>query len=288
MTHLAAHEVIIFCFQQEKHGEMTMLPFGPQIEPYQSDNCFIPKHPMLMARDAWSRDIDFVLGGTSNEGLLMAFAINLMGTDAPVTALQNSANFAPLLELELAPGDAKAIEYGKILKQAYYGFTIPSKTNLEGYFYYSTDYLFWHGIYRTVLSRVATGGQGKTFLYRFDVVTGLNFLKKLAKVEEYPGAEHAADIFHIFKGTIQPAPSIESVEFENVKKTVGIFTNFAITGNVNSSYIGNAEWEPVTSTQLPLKCLNIENEKCEFIELPETERMNLWDSIYEKAGVELY
>lgn len=264
-----------------------MFSFGPCIEPYVSENCFIPKSPLEMARSAWSNEIDCLIGGTSNEGLLMGLDPTKKYPGA--LALQNINYFTPSFDLGLDPEDPKAAEYGKMIKPIYYGDSTPSKTNLECYFRYIHDLYFWHGIQRAVLLRAGTPTQrrGKTYLYRYDVVTELNVLKKAGSLDEYPGSEHAADIFHLFKAAFTAIPSIDSKEFENIKKIVAIWTNFAITGNPNHSITGNhEEWKAIESSNLPLVCLNIGTDECTIMELPETERLRMWNSVFQQAGVE--
>lgn len=82
-------------------------------------------------------------------------------------------------------------------------------------------------------------------------------------------------------------PEIDSIEFENVKKTVEIFTNFAINGDPNCDLFED-EWKALESAELPMKAMNIGTDKCEFIELPETERLGVWNKIFEDAGLDLY
>lgn len=48
-----------------------MFPFGPVIEPYETENSVIPQDPLLMIEVAWSRDIDLIIGCTSDEGLII-------------------------------------------------------------------------------------------------------------------------------------------------------------------------------------------------------------------------
>jgi hypothetical protein len=59
--------------------------------------------------------------------------------------------------------------------------------------------LFWHGIQRSVQSRINAGGEGKTYLYRFDVDTKLNFMKKNLKLEDFPGVGHGEDLVYLWK-----------------------------------------------------------------------------------------
>lgn len=51
-------------------------------------------------------------------------------------------------------------------------------------------------------------------------------------------------------------------------------------GNPNGGVTDS--WEPIGSEIGPYKCLNITNSGLEFIDLPEQNRMELWDSMYSK------
>lgn len=240
-----------------------------------------------MAREAWSNEnVDCLIGGVSNEGLIMGFWFGVMKDFSALKMLEDSKYFTPFLETGLTADDPKSAELGKVLKQTYYGCTQPSKSNIEGYFYFAGDYFFWHGIHRAALLR-ASRSSAKTFVYRYDILTKMNFFKRFSKCDDYPGTEHGADFCHLFKGNHVETPSIDSIEFENVKKTVDIFTSFAINGDPNCSACDDV-WKPIESTELPIKVMNIGTEKCEFFDLPETERMKVWDKIFEEAGVELF
>lgn len=109
-----------------------LFAFGPTIEPYITENCFIPKDPVLMAQEAWGNDIDMLIGGCSNEGIFI-----LLEIDQQNSSIENFLkNFARALppELNVKFGSEKSLEYGKELKKLYYGCTEPSKMNLQGYF----------------------------------------------------------------------------------------------------------------------------------------------------------
>lgn len=56
----AAKRVLKF---EEEIGSHILYAFGPCVEPYISENCFIPKDPVLMAREAWSGDVDMLIWG---------------------------------------------------------------------------------------------------------------------------------------------------------------------------------------------------------------------------------
>lgn len=62
---------------------------------------------------------------------------------------------------------------------------------------------------------------------------------------------------------------------------VGLFSTFASNnGNPNGELIN--EWESIATPTGPFKCLNINNDGLQFIEYPEQERMQFWDSLYSK------
>lgn len=62
---------------------------------------------------------------------------------------------------------------------------------------------------------------------------------------------------------------------------VSIWTSFATNGYPNVDSIKyNEMWSPIASKK-PFMCLNIGDE-LKFVELPESERMNIWDAIYEQ------
>lgn len=50
-------------------GKYESLPFGPCIEPYDSDSSFMLESPIELLKNAWSRNIDVIIGGASGEGM---------------------------------------------------------------------------------------------------------------------------------------------------------------------------------------------------------------------------
>lgn len=116
---------------EEEIGLHILYAFGPVIEPYVSDNCFIPKDPVLMAREAWSKDVDLLIGATSNEGILRANS----EAEKISQILQNENFFAPVIELNIDVVSEKAEEYGRLIKDVYYKGTSPSASNQQPYLY---------------------------------------------------------------------------------------------------------------------------------------------------------
>lgn len=263
-------------------GFGTLIPFGPVIEPYSSDNCLIPKDPVEIAREAWTNEIDVIVMGNSFEGI---FRANSLDVEA-VEILQSPSFFAPLRDLKMSPNDPKAVEFGSKIKKLFYkDGEEPSMENQLGYLDFTSIFHFWHGLYRLVLSRNANGS-GKTFLFRFDVDGELNMFKKLVKkCGHIPGACHADDLFYVFHTEYHSPPPEQSPEFATIQKIVGIFTSFAITGDPNCDEVANL-MKPFDGSE-PVKCINMTLNDIAEIELPEAEKLKVWNSIYEEANVPL-
>lgn len=101
---------------EQQFGYGRIIAFGPVIEPYLSENCLLPKQPIEMASETWSNEIDFIVTGTSFEGLLRAF----IEEEKAVDILQNPSYFAPLTELGLGPSDEISEAFGERIKKLYY------------------------------------------------------------------------------------------------------------------------------------------------------------------------
>lgn len=115
---------------EEQFGYGFLIPFGPVIEPYITENCIVPKEPVEMTRETWSNKIDLIVMGSSFEGLLRAN----VGEDRATKILQNSSYFAPLQELCLGPSDETAETFGEKIKKIYYeDGQEPSLKNQEQY-----------------------------------------------------------------------------------------------------------------------------------------------------------
>ncbi|XP_037038064.1 esterase B1-like [Bradysia coprophila] len=267
---------------EEQYGFGIMVPFAPVVEPYETTNCFISKEPIEMAREAWSNSIDIIVMGTSFEGLLRAF----IEEEKAYELLQTPGYFAPLNDLNLKSDDEEASKFGTRIRDLYYGSALPSIENQEQYLRFSSDFHFWHGLHRLLQSR-SKYSSASTYLLRFDVDAELNMFKALKKTQHYRGACHADDIFYLFTTNYHTPPSFDSREFKTIQRMVGIFTGFAISGNPNCEEVSNLKIKPYGETN-SFKCINITENNVTEIELPEINRMKVWDSVYEELQVPMY
>uniref|UniRef100_A0A182TDG7 Carboxylic ester hydrolase n=1 Tax=Anopheles melas TaxID=34690 RepID=A0A182TDG7_9DIPT len=273
-----------------KHQDLLLTPnelenrilfaFGPVVEPYVTESTFIPKAPLEMCREAWSNDIDILIGGNSEEGLFCLSSIK----ESPAI-MDNLKNFEYLVptELELVRGSQACQQYGLKLKKFYYGESQPSFDNRDGYLTLMTDKLFWHGLHRTVCSRISSQTPAKTFVYRFAVDSETyNHYRIYFCDRNARGTAHADDLSYLFKNVLSPVPDVGTMEHRTMQTLVELFTNFATVGSPNVGGSVGDIWQPVGAKVEPYKCLNINNGGVSFIDLPEMRRMQLWDSLYKR------
>ncbi|CRK97185.1 CLUMA_CG010582, isoform A [Clunio marinus] len=261
-------------------GYGKLVPFSPVIEPYETENCVIDKEPLEMAREAWTNKIDVVIMGASFEGLLR----NHVDEVKVAEFLKNPSFFAPLTDLGLKSNEDKAIELGTKIKQLYYEEGLePSKETHEQYLRFCSDFHFWHGLHRLVQSRNAFAS-GKTYLLRFDVDAKFNMFKALKKAEKFKGACHADDLFYLFATKYNDKPAVDSKEYETIMRIVGMFTSFAIKGDVNCKEVGDVEIKPYDGSYPP-KCFNITENEVKEIDHPDGDKFLIWDIVYETQEI---
>ena len=112
----------------EEFSEFFIFAFCPVIEPYLSDSTFINTDPVMMAREAWSKDVDCIIGATSVEG---AFAIIFERKEKFIEMFEKANYFAPLTELSLDVNNGFAARFGTRLKKIYFEYAHLSNTNYE-------------------------------------------------------------------------------------------------------------------------------------------------------------
>lgn len=104
--------------------------FAPHAEP-QSNETFISCRPIDLVRAAWSHDIDILVGGTSDEGLMYLETLKDMPNLLPSFKLEN---VLPAEVGNLSADDPIRLQFAEKLLQTYYsssaGITDPKKDEL--------------------------------------------------------------------------------------------------------------------------------------------------------------
>jgi cholinesterase len=268
--------------KKEQAEENLIAPFGPTIEPFDNGNCFISDEIVKMAENCWGNEIDIMIGATSNECAAYKLFVE---NEEEVRKITNFLRYVPR-EIKV-DDDKRKMHADKLLKN-YYGMLKPSKNNIEGTMQAMNDYGLWHPLSRIVRSRENSNKSGKSFIYRFDYNSENNLFKKFTKLDDIDEAIHGDDVPYLFTTPfLGSPPAIDSVGFKRIKLMLSTFTEFAKTGNPNVDELGDVEWLPATFDE-PFLGININQEKCKILVLPEAERVKAIDEIFIEENVDLY
>lgn len=127
-----------------------------------------------------------------------------------------------------------------------------------------------------------TYGSAPTYVYRFDFDSKkFNIFRRLTCGKKVRGVCHADDIAYLFYNAIAKKLKENKREYKTIENMVTMWTNFANNGNPSSAE-AQFNWSPSTKAdKTENKCFNI-NDDLDFIEIPELERINLWNSFYDR------
>lgn len=142
----------------------------------------------------------------------------------------------------------------------------------------TNEFAFIHSVHRIVKQRWSLGGKGKSYVYRFDANSDNNCFSQRNRVDPmYTKPIHMDDLCHLFKTSFANVPAVNSIGWNTTKLMVSIVTKFAATGDP-----GIANWEPSTGDNKlpPLWGFNIREPNSLIGELPESKRMEVWDTFY--------
>lgn len=124
---------------KEEIDQKTPWAFGPVVEPYISEQCFIPKHPKLMCREAWSNSIPLMIGGNSDEGILFYKEYT---SDPTIIENTDFENFIPR-ELNVKKDRVKRKKFGDEIRKFYFGKKQPSLASIYDYCKVRRIFFLW-------------------------------------------------------------------------------------------------------------------------------------------------
>uniref|UniRef100_A0A454A0Q8 carboxylesterase n=1 Tax=Stomoxys calcitrans TaxID=35570 RepID=A0A454A0Q8_STOCA len=258
-------------------------PFGPCIEPYDSEHCVICCDPKLLLKGAWSNDIPIIFSGTADEGLLMYPKLKAFPTLLKALTLEPER----LLPLDVRTNNDKSInlEMAKRIARQHFGEKEPSESALKEIIYYYTIKLFWHGIHRSVLSRLAYAN-APTYLYRFafDSPTFNHHRRRFCEQDVESGVAHADDISYLWYAYYSWKLNKNSKEYQIITNMIRLFVNFAKNSQLDVQRVETEKevlnWRPLDKAD-PYEVLDLEDE---FVIKTQKEKddLLLWDELYEK------
>lgn len=236
-----------------------------------------------------------MIGATTDEGLLLyqgvrenpEFYISPAGFEAII----------PTSHFVCTAGDERSRQIACEIQHRYFGESVPNAENALSVLEMWGDACFWHNVQQSVRARLADDRRttAPTYLYRYACKSSGRFAWKK---EQYvgvgvPGAAHADEVHYLFKcAYLTETLPDDCAEMRRVRQMVGMWTQFAATGNPNCAEMDGmadeaCEWQPVQKSKsadrtVPFKCLEIGDTQLRFVDLPETERIAIWEELYAK------
>lgn len=297
----------MFNFLQEKFfGSVLLSAFLPKIEPYVSDMCFLPKPLNELAKNPWSKDLDVIIGGCADEGLLFYYELP---TDAQLLKMEheNELFLPPDLRTQLTTTEAK--RRGTILKKLYFGDEKISLDNASkfvdvsikilqiidkiptNFFQYLAEKHFWHGIYLTIINRIKSNGKGKTYLYRLrvppskDTPDFYEFTRNFSNIPHRDGTCHSEDIPLLFKAKFTKRFKGNDDNYLASQRFLGAFVEFVNSGDPNHFLVKKEieRWNPLQTSNIEsIKCFDMGQHVWQESKLANIDKIRVWETLYDK------
>ncbi|XP_013116071.2 esterase B1 [Stomoxys calcitrans] len=254
--------------------------FIPSLEPYESSDTIARKPLLESMKSSWGNEIPLIIGGNSFEGLVRYPIIKLK---PEILDLYKKSPKMLIPHEVLAEKSEEEIEkLGKSLMQIHFQDTDKDRKKLlMDYLDYCSFHSFWHGLHRVVLSRLRHA-KAPTFqyLFDFDSPTFNHHRKMFCGNDIEKGVAHADDLGYIFYSYHSWKLDRTSDEFLTIQRMVDIWTGFAKTSNPNCKHTKDAEWKPLSETNLH-HWFKISNDLA-FEEMPAEfkQKLQVWNDLY--------
>lgn len=146
----------------DEKKDWIYLEFGPCVETYVSEQSFLTKNPFDIYKSAWGNEIPLIIGGTTEEGLLLWRDI----TDDPELYKGEKA-YENLIPKEWNLPINKVRHFAETLKNVYVGNGDDTENEKEKFLDILSDKYFWNGINSTIMGRLRNSDAAPTYMYRF-------------------------------------------------------------------------------------------------------------------------
>ncbi|XP_033244802.1 uncharacterized protein LOC108153856 [Drosophila miranda] len=273
---LATHCIALIT--QEEKRNYVLFAFTPVVEPYVTSACVMPKPHREMVADAWGNDIPLIIGANSFEGLF-SYQSTMQDADHMLSAFE--ALIPREVRDQVTPAELKDLI--REFKISNFDDATRGRMEFNECLHLLSIKHFWHGIHRTVLSRLALAPTTPTYLYRFDFDSPhFNHFRTVMCGRHVRGVSHGDDVSYLFYLLLATKLDKSSMEYRTIERMIGMWTAFAANDNPSCPQISPVMWDAL-DTNGPQMCLNI-GHNLEFFELPETKQLRMWDRLYDKQN----
>lgn len=256
---------------------------SPVVEKQKFPAPFLSDEPINIIRSGCYSKVPMIIGYAAREGIYWDLQnLQITGKHKIITdftkVIPNNVNCDKnsLLSKTIAT-KIKDFYFGPRLSQSRMG-RYPRLATMGPLYELLTDVFVLRGVFTTIKNHLEMDHRIPIYYYKFTIVTDLNVFKRmLPKIHQrqHSGAIHGDDLNYLFCTYLTPSFVYESQEQVAARRVVGMWTNFAKSGNPNVSV--STQWRPATKANF--QCLNISEElKVEYN--PDMDRMHFWREIY--------
>lgn len=272
----------------EQYAGLDVMPYSPNVEPYQTPTGLIYAEPVELQRNAWSNRLPLMLGTTSAEGLWTY--TQLKNEPKRAQAFRDYPEFLLPRTLTFHPDAKRLHQLGQLLVEKFCG---TSSEGITEEHYMSLvnvkSHSIWHYENRVIQARRAYS-TAPTYLYRFDFDSpDCNLYRIRFNGLEGPasrGTGHVDELCFLFKIPASFKVDKSRPEYTTFCRMAAIFVEFALRSNPNAPLIQSlVDWQPL-SREGCIMCLNI-NEELRIIPQPNEETLKFYDQMYEQLGIDL-
>nr|WEQ60888.1 esterase [Phaedon brassicae] len=260
----------LYEYQEKYRTDKSELgTFAPIIE-HPNPTAFITKHPIELITSGQYNKVPLIFSYCSNEGLLIEIYDRLTRLAGKIPKETGFDSFF-YNEMNLDKDSEVGKQICQMLSEFY-----TREDNLKDKFMLPSDFFFVAGIIAAVINHVKTS-ENPVYLYKMSYVGNQNLLKKMFRLDEYPGACHGDDMTYIFKCSKLPIAMGEDEE-KTIRRFTKLLTNFARNGNPTPSGNNlNITWQP--ADEKTVNFLDIDKD-LEVKSNPESDRIELWRKIF--------
>ncbi|XP_032510776.2 carboxylic ester hydrolase-like isoform X2 [Danaus plexippus] len=262
---------------KEEKSRGLPIKFAPVVEKRFGDSeAFLPENPLDILIAGKMHAVPFMTGYNSSEGFL------IVPNELPKLAYINKhpSCLVPK-DIYNKVSEAKALEFGERIKQFYWGDRDLTKDDIEILTDVLSDVHFVVAAYR--YASCYSKYSSPVYMYRFNLVTELNWIQQMLGMTEHKGACHFDDVFYIFSNGMNREKYENSpILQEHIHRITKMWTDFAKTGNPTPDNSLGVTWSPYTATGK--EYLQIGNELSMGRNAEKT-RLDFWDRLYIEAGL---
>lgn len=221
----------LMCFEEQNNDVLKLGHFTPVIEKDFGQDHFLIEDPLEAMRNEHMKDVDVLIGYTSEEALLK---ISIFENDLmkQMTKFNRYPELLVPRKIQITCTPRQILELSQKIREFYFrGKPISMETLIE-FIRYTSDTAFNFDINRYI-SKLPKVGNGRRYMYKFSSISSRNIYGNPGLEYGIKGASHLDDLLYLMHAKRYDLKLEKNTrEYELVHLVCTLFTNFAKFGYV--------------------------------------------------------